>query len=330
LAPTARLVGPLIVQRGATIGERATVIGPTVIGAGVMVGDDAVVAQSVVLDGAEVTADSIVRGGVVSGNGMLHVTQATPTAGAAAGRMSINQVTLSGKRTPRRIGRPIFPAIKRGLDFIVALLLLLFLAPLWPLIFLAIKLDSAGPVFFLHSREGLDGREFGCIKFRTMRADADQIQRELADANVVDGPQFKIDDDPRITRVGKWLRLSNIDELPQLINVLRGEMSLVGPRPSPFRENQICAPWRRARLSVRPGITGLWQICRADRDEGDFHQWIYYDVLYVRHFSFRLDVKILLATLTSLGGHRRIPITRIVNLRRYDHATGDFPAALPT
>src|SRR6185295_17721926 len=103
-------------------------------------------------------------------------------------------------------------------------------------------------------------------------------------------------------------RALNLDELPQLFNVLRGDMSLVGPRPSPFRENQTCVPWREARLSVRPGITGLWQVCRHDRELGDFHQWIYYDIQYVRHYSLLVDCKIVLATaLVTMGGVRNLP-----------------------
>jgi lipopolysaccharide/colanic/teichoic acid biosynthesis glycosyltransferase len=132
----------------------------------------------------------------------------------------------------------------------------------------------------------------------------------------VDGPQFKIDSDPRITRVGQILRKTNIDELPQLFNVLAGKMSLIGPRPSPFRENQICIPWRQARLSVRPGITGLWQICRSNRALGDFHQWIYYDMLYVRHMSPALDLKILAATLITFGGRWGMPVTWLIPARR--------------
>ena len=103
--------------------------------------------------------------------------------------------------------------------------------------------------------------------------------------NEVDGPQFKMDGDPRVTRVGAWLRRVSLDELPQLFNIVLGHMSFVGPRPSPFRENQICIPWREARLSVRAGISGLWQVCRAERSAGDFHQWIHYDLLYVRNMS---------------------------------------------
>jgi lipopolysaccharide/colanic/teichoic acid biosynthesis glycosyltransferase len=168
-------------------------------------------------------------------------------------------------------------------------------------------------VLFGHERETVGGRMFRCLKFRTMQANADARQRELAQANQVDGPQFKITDDPRVTRVGRILRRLNLDELPQLINVLRGEMSLVGPRPSPFRENQLCVPWREARLSVRPGITGLWQICRNERSSGDFHQWIYYDLLYVREQSFALDAKILVATVLSLAGRFSVPVSWLLS-----------------
>jgi lipopolysaccharide/colanic/teichoic acid biosynthesis glycosyltransferase len=131
--------------------------------------------------------------------------------------------------------------------------------------------------------------------------------------DTTDGPHFKIDSDPRVTKVGRVLRALNIDELPQLLNVLSGEMSLVGPRPSPFRENQVCVPWREARLAVRPGITGFWQVCRHDRSAGDFHQWIEYDLLYVQHMSFWLDMKILAATVLTLGGKlRHVPSQRLV------------------
>jgi lipopolysaccharide/colanic/teichoic acid biosynthesis glycosyltransferase len=123
--------------------------------------------------------------------------------------------------------------------------------------------------------------------------------------------------DPRVTRVGRWLRRLNLDEIPQLFNVLTGEMSLVGPRPSPFRENQLCIPWREARLSVRPGITGLWQICRNNRSSGDFHQWIYYDLLYVRHMSLWVDIKILLATIYTLGGKGHVPLSWVIPPKKF-------------
>ena len=110
--------------------------------------------------------------------------------------------------------------------------------------------------------------------------------------------------------------MTNIDELPQLLNVLRGDMSLIGPRPSPFRENQICVPWRNARLSVRPGITGLWQVCRHDRSAGDFHQWIYFDMLYARHVSYWLDFRILAATFLTFAGRWSVPLHWMIPARK--------------
>jgi len=145
-----------------------------------------------------------------------------------------------------------------------------------------------------------------------MNEGADARQRDLHAVNLMDGPQFKMVRDPRITWIGRLLRATNIDEIPQLFNVLRGEMSLIGPRPSPLRENQYCVPWRQARLSVRPGITGLWQVCRHDREISDFHQWIEYDLLYVRHASLLLDLKIFAATIFTLGGKGHVRLSWMV------------------
>jgi lipopolysaccharide/colanic/teichoic acid biosynthesis glycosyltransferase len=147
---------------------------------------------------------------------------------------------------------------------------------------------------------------------------AEAQQRELMARNQLDGPQFKLDHDPRVTSLGRALRSLSVDELPQLINVLFFEMSLVGPRPSPFRENQTCIPWREGRLSVRPGITGLWQVCRHDRSQADFHQWIHFDLLYVRHMSFLVDLNILVATVLSLGGQWPVPFSWIVSPRQLE------------
>jgi lipopolysaccharide/colanic/teichoic acid biosynthesis glycosyltransferase len=214
---------------------------------------------------------------------------------------------LRGKRLQAHL------AVKRLMDVVLSMAALVVLAPLLAVVAILIKRDSPGPVLFSHRREQRGGKEFQCFKFRTMSAGAHRQQRALYKNNEVDGPQFKLRDDPRVTRVGRWIRATNVDELPQLINVLLGHMSLVGPRPSPFRENQICVPWRRARLSVRPGITGLWQLCRDSRREGDFHQWIFYDMAYVRHFSIWLDLKILLATVLSLAGRYPVPLSWLVH-----------------
>ena len=193
---------------------------------------------------------------------------------------------------------------------------LIVLSPLLLAIAVLIKLTSRGPALFGHEREGRHGRVFRCWKFRTMVERAHVRQRALYRRSAVDGPQFKLPDDPRVTRVGRWLRTTNLDELPQLYNVLRGDMSLCGPRPSPFRENQICVPWRNARLSVRHGITGLWQVCRHERSAGDFHQWIHFDVLDVRHMSPWLDLRILAATVLTLGGYWHVPLRWMISGQR--------------
>ncbi|UCE58152.1 MAG: sugar transferase [Phycisphaerales bacterium] len=191
----------------------------------------------------------------------------------------------------------IYLVLKRIMDSASAAVLLILLSPPLVVVALLIKVTSPGPVLFGHKRQGLGGKEFLCWKFRTMLHGADSMQDELRAINEVDGPQFKIADDPRIHKVGRWLRRYNIDELPQLINVLLGQMSLVGPRPSPDHENQLCPGWRRTRLSMRPGITGLWQVLRLrDTPEADFQEWIYYDVEYARHRSLLLDVQLLLHT----------------------------------
>ncbi len=188
-------------------------------------------------------------------------------------------------------------AIKRAFDIVFALLALAITLPLYPLIALAIVLEDPGPVFFVHKRESVGGKPFGCIKFRSMKRNADQIKAQLKAQNKADDPQFFIPDDPRLTRVGVLIRACQIDELPQFINVLLGHMSIVGPRPSPHEENQYCPPWREARLSVRPGITGLWQIKRTRAAGSDFQEWIKYDIEYVERRSFALDMYIIWKTI---------------------------------
>jgi lipopolysaccharide/colanic/teichoic acid biosynthesis glycosyltransferase len=199
--------------------------------------------------------------------------------------------------TPSRTRGAGSRALKRAFDIVISLVALAFLLPLFPLIALAIVIEDRGPVFFVHRRETLGGRVFGCIKFRSMRTNAEQIKRELQAKNKADGPQFYIPDDPRLTRVGAFLRATQLDEVPQFINVLLGHMSVVGPRPSPYEENQYYPPWREARLSVRPGITGLWQIKRTRAPGADFQEWIKYDIDYVERATIWLDLYIIWKTI---------------------------------
>jgi lipopolysaccharide/colanic/teichoic acid biosynthesis glycosyltransferase len=304
--PTARVVGMVSAGPGVALEEDSLVVGPTLLGEGSRVGRGAVVAQCVVLPGTDVPDGTILRQQVV-----------TPERREPRAAMPTSPVPAAG--TPRMSGHiveesPVHPYyfLKRPVEAILAGISLIGLSPLLALLAALVKLDSRGPVLFGDRREGKGGRVYRCWKFRTMVTGADARQDELKRINQVDGPQFKMDNDPRVTRVGTWLRALNLDELPQLLNVLAGEMSFVGPRPSPFRENQVCVPWREARLSVRPGITGLWQVCRHERSLGDFHQWIYYDLLYVHHQSPWLDGKILLATLLTLGGRHPAPLARLL------------------
>lgn len=316
--PSARLIGPVIVHADVRIGENVTIIGPSIVGAGTCIENGAVIARSILTPGTNVAAGTALQHRVLGLPCSSLIAGTTPQ----SGQIPLT-VQFPGDRKPANGNadsrgdslrhRKVQLAIKRVLDVVLSSLGLAILSPLLLIVALLIKLESRGPVLFSHRRERKGGAEFPCFKFRTMFADAHRQQRELYKNNEVDGPQFKLHSDPRVTHLGRWLRITNIDELPQLINVFLGHMSLVGPRPSPFRENQICVPWRRARLSVQPGITGLWQVCRSeDRTRGDFHEWIYYDIAYVRHISVWLDIKILLATVLTCGGRWSVPLSWMI------------------
>lgn len=194
----------------------------------------------------------------------------------------------------------LYPLLKRTIDATVAAGVLLLLSPILLVVAVAVVADDGFPIFFGHRRQTKGGRVFRCWKFRTMRRNAEALARELKAMNVCDGPQFFIKDDPRVTKVGKVLRKWHLDELPQFWNVLVGDMSLVGPRPSPDGENQYCPAWRELRLSVRPGITGLWQVERTREPGRDFQEWIQYDIEYVRRRSLLLDVQICCKTIANL------------------------------
>lgn len=193
-----------------------------------------------------------------------------------------------------------YDGVKRLVDIVAASVALAVLAPVLALIAVAIVLDDGFPVFFGHRRQARGGRVFRCWKFRTMRRNAEALVAELRKQNLCDGPQVFIKDDPRVTRVGRILRKFQCDEFPQFWNVLVGDMSLVGPRPSPENENQFCPAWREKRLSVRPGITGLWQVMRTRAPGRDFQEWIQYDIDYVERKGPLLDLRILWLTVMNL------------------------------
>jgi exopolysaccharide biosynthesis polyprenyl glycosylphosphotransferase len=189
--------------------------------------------------------------------------------------------------------------IKRAMDIVLSAALLVILSPLFLITAIAIKLDSPGPVLYLQERIGLNKRRFRLYKFRTMVKDADKKQDELEVFNEVSGPVFKIKNDPRITKIGKFLRRTSIDELPQLINVLKGDMSIVGPRPLPVRDYKgFSQDWHRRRFSVFPGITCLWQV--NGRSSIPFEKWIDLDLQYIDQWSLWLDLKILVRTFPAI------------------------------
>jgi exopolysaccharide biosynthesis polyprenyl glycosylphosphotransferase len=189
-------------------------------------------------------------------------------------------------------------ALKRGFDLIIATLSMLVLSPLLALTALLVKLSSPGPVIYRSMRPGIGGRPFACLKFRTMRHEAEDAQDELESLNEKTGALFKIRDDPRLTPVGRILRRFSLDELPQLVNVVRGEMSLVGPRPLPMRDFERLEEWHKKRYLVLPGITGLWQV--SGRAELDFDDLVRLDFLYLERWSILLDLTILMRTIPAV------------------------------
>ncbi|MEM8756760.1 MAG: sugar transferase [Planctomycetota bacterium] len=258
--PEARIIGPAWIGAGNAVGAGETVVGPVIVPDQPLVNPD-------------------------------------------PGRVDWWDVTHSGWRLiPSVRRRPIRNVTKRLFDIVVSLGVLAVTMPFYPLFMLLIWREDPGNPFFIHTRQRYGGRVFGCIKFRSMRQDADAIKAKLMMDNLADGPQFFMDEekDPRLLRCGRWMRRYKIDELPQFINVLLGHMSLVGPRPSPDGENQYCPAWREQRLSVRPGITGLWQVASERKPQTDFQEWIRYDLEYVQTNSWRLDLAIIFATVKKI------------------------------
>jgi lipopolysaccharide/colanic/teichoic acid biosynthesis glycosyltransferase len=198
---------------------------------------------------------------------------------------------------PRALSYRRFSRTKRIMDLTICLAAMPVLAPILLVVAIAVRLDSPGPIFFRQQRTGRHGVRFGMYKFRTMVANAEELKASLAHLNILPPPDFKIIDDPRITRVGRFLRKTSLDELPQILNVLRGEMSLVGPRPTSFAASTYRL-WHAERLEVVPGITGLWQV--RGRNECTFDERLRLDVEYIQQMSPLLDLKIMFWTVGSV------------------------------
>ena len=268
------------VHERATIGEDVRIVGEAWIGAGV-----------------SLEPGTVVAGPIVIGDSQHPDRVESPT---------IAEIDWELVRSPHwglpslASGSSVRRFIKRCFDIIFSLCVLIGTLPIYVPIMIAIALEDGRPFFFAHRRQTLGGREFPCLKFRTMRKDAEQIKAQLVKENAADGPQFFMENDPRVTRVGRILRKYQLDEFPQFLNVLAGHMSVVGPRPSPEKENQYCPAWREARLSVRPGVTGLWQVSRTREPQTDFQEWIRYDLEYVQHQSFVGDLRIIFETVRGI------------------------------
>lgn len=218
---------------------------------------------------------------------------ALPARGVAA-RHVARQAALA---PPRREG--LYLAVSRAIDVLVSGIALGFASPIILLAAMAIKLTSRGPVFFRQARAGKDGRPFSMFKLRSMYNGADDDKELFRKHNhLPTGPCFKMKNDPRVTTVGRWLRRSSIDELPQLWNVLKGDMALIGPRPLPLDEVRVDTPEQRLRLAVKPGITCLWQV--SGRTEIPFDEWLALDVWYIRNRSLALDFQILVKTIPAV------------------------------
>ena len=199
-------------------------------------------------------------------------------------------------------GGKVYLFLKRGLDIVASTLGLIVLSPIIILVAIAIKLESKGPVLFSQDRAGKNGKIFKIYKMRSMVQNAEELKEKLLEQNEMSGPMFKMKDDPRITKVGKFIRKTSIDELPQLINVIKGDMSLVGPRPSLPKEVKEFEPWMYERLAVKPGLTCYWQV--MGRNNIDFEDWMKLDIKYVRERNFFLDIKLIFKTFFVLFGDK--------------------------
>jgi len=215
--------------------------------------------------------------------------------------MSTTGEAISPPRAARLLTRKRLLLLKRIFDLAFCLCVLPLVIPAMLLCAAAIRLESRGPIFFFQSRTGRGGRRFKMFKFRTMVQNAEALKQELAHLNQLRWPDFKVADDPRVTRVGRFLRKTSLDELPQIFNVLKGDMSLVGPRPTSFDVSRYTL-WHTERLEMPPGVTGIWQI--SGRSDVEFDDRVKMDGEYIRRWSLWLDIKVIVLTLFAVVGRR--------------------------
>jgi len=304
ISKDSRFVGKVLLGKNVHIEPRVIVAGPAIISDNVKIEHGVIIHSSIIGQGVSIPQNQLVQNCIIR-DPQYDWKRPKDKNAERASYLRNNSGLFQYASGPFR-SWPKFSyarCLKRIADFIAAMTVLVLFAPLMPFVALAIKLNSAGPVFFKDKRQGLHGKKFNCLKFRTMVTGADKIQEKLRVASQVDGPQFKMEDDPRISLVGRFLRETYIDEIPQFFNVLLGQMSVVGPRPSPESENTLCPFWRDARLSVKPGITGPWQVHRTRQPMKDFQEWIHYDIEYARNLSLVTDLCICWQTTKKMLGN---------------------------
>jgi lipopolysaccharide/colanic/teichoic acid biosynthesis glycosyltransferase/carbonic anhydrase/acetyltransferase-like protein (isoleucine patch superfamily) len=306
ISSSVTLLDPVALGAHTQIGDGAVIVGPTSIGDRCTIGARAVLINCTVFPGARVGDGANLHGCVVGAEAsveagttlreMIILSDSYDMASVGVspcGQFTAFGLKLSGAQNTTRVtGR--YYLWKRVLDVIFSAILLILAAPFMALIAIAVKLDSPGRAIFGQRRSTWGGREFNMYKFRSMLENAEEVKQTIQHLNEVDGPMFKITDDPRVTRLGRLLRKTNLDELPQLWNVLKGDMSLVGPRPLSMDEMNFNPRWRDLRLSVRPGLTGLWQV--ESHSKASFADWIRYDAEYIHRCSPRVDGMILFKT----------------------------------
>ncbi|MBI1912772.1 MAG: sugar transferase [Deltaproteobacteria bacterium] len=306
ISPRAYIVGPTIIGRNCKIEDNAQIIGPTVIGDNCTIGKRAKIRESILWNDFEMEEDSSLKYCIV-GRGLRVFAGDSFNNKVVVDSLKLGDLNLippkyefSGvvESVALKMGGfkyAAFLGLKRLIDMTGAFFLLVLAAPILAALAIAVKMDSDGPAIFRQKRCGKHGVDFEMLKFRTMVKDAHKMQQKLVTEKNVDGPMFKLVNDPRITKTGQFLRKTSLDELPQLFNVLKGDMSLVGPRPLVMDEMKFSPSWRSIRLKVKPGITGLWQV--QGRSEAPFHDWIRHDVHYVQNQSLWMDIKILIKTI---------------------------------
>jgi lipopolysaccharide/colanic/teichoic acid biosynthesis glycosyltransferase/dTDP-glucose pyrophosphorylase len=304
--PSVTLVRPIVIGDDVRINRNVTIVGPSIIGQRCQVDKDSFIRESIFLPDSSLPSSQEVDRCLISGkiiglddgycreSIILDGEPFLDGVGAALGAITVRKVIKMKGGIWKGVNKGLYPSLKRLFDVAASTTAILLTLPFWAVIACLIKLNSRGPIFFIQTRCGKDGKPFEMIKFRTMIQDAEQMKKNLQHLNESDGPMFKIYGDPRETRVGRFLRYTKLDELPQFLNVLWGNMSMVGPRPLSMKEMRFNPHWRDVRLQVHQGMTGLWQI--KSKDHHNFHEWIRYDLQYVDECNFLLDLKIVFLT----------------------------------